>query len=321
MTPPLSSWKHSLIVTAAAVACLVAPKPARADVASCIAASETEVTLRKQDRLIEARAQLSLCAAADCPPAVRTECNRRLVAVNAAMPALVLRATDATGNDLLAVTVKLDGAPFATELTGRAVPLNPGSHVLRFEALGKVALEKTVLVAEGEKDRRIVVTLLEANAAAPVIVAPVPAPAPAVTPVPQPTAPAAPVLPPEPAPPATQGNGRRTAAYVLGGIGLGGIVAGGVFGGLAFSKWSSATGAECTSASTRGCTNSNAQSQGQTAGTFADVSTTALIAGGALLTTGAVLLLTAPAKSPTTGLHLSPTVLAHGGGVGLSGAW
>jgi hypothetical protein len=307
------------LVAASFLACLGAPRWAHADDASCIAASESEVGLRKQDKLIESLVQLALCAAPACPIEVRSECNRRLVRVNTAMPTLVLRATDDAGNDLLAVTVSLDGAPFATSLTGRATSLNPGSHVLRFEARGKVPLEKTLLVAQGEKDRRIVVTLLDAHAAAPVVVAP--APSPSVAPVPpRPVVPVSPIETPEP-PPTSHGDGRRTAAYVLGGVGLGGIVAGGVFGGLAFSKWSSATGAECSSASTHSCTNSNAQGLGQTAGTFADVSTIALIAGGALLATGAVLVLTAPPKNPTTGLHVSPTLLAHGGGVGLSGAW
>jgi hypothetical protein len=309
------------LVAASFLACLGAPRWAHADDASCIAASESEVGLRKQDKLIESLVQLALCAAPACPIEVRSECNRRLVRVNTAMPTLVLRATDDAGNDLLAVTVSLDGAPFATSLTGRATSLNPGSHVLRFEARGKVPLEKTLLVAQGEKDRRIVVTLLDAHAAAPVVVAP--APSPSVAPVPpRPVVPVSPIETPEP-PPTSHGDGRRTAAYVLGGVGLGGIVAGGVFGGLAFSKWSSAKG-ECNGGGSNPCahnTNSAATNDQQTAGTFADASTGLLIAGGALAATGVVLVLLGRKATPTTGLHWSPTVLAHGGALGLSGAW
>ena len=88
-------------------------------------------------------------------------------ASNALLPSMVLRATDAAGNDLAGVTVTLDGVALPTGLNGRAVPADPGTHTLRFEAAGRPPVDKTVLLAEGEKDRRVSVVIGEASAAAP----------------------------------------------------------------------------------------------------------------------------------------------------------
>ena len=71
----------------------------RADEAACIAASESEVGLRRQLKLQESLKQLVICASPACPGVIRAECSRRLAEVNTAMPTVVLGATDAAGND------------------------------------------------------------------------------------------------------------------------------------------------------------------------------------------------------------------------------
>lgn len=143
------------------IAFLCAPAVARAaaDADACIAASESEIGLRKDERLRAALEKLAICAAPTCPQEVREECGRRAVALNAVLPSLVVAATDEAGNDLAAVIVTVDGAPFATALDGRPLPIDPGSHVLRLEAAGHPVVEKTIVVREGERERRIGVVL------------------------------------------------------------------------------------------------------------------------------------------------------------------
>ena len=306
---------HRYLLAAMAVAGLgtfaSAPRTARADEASCIAASESEVLLREQNKLRAAIDQLLVCAAPGCPEEVRTECNRRLVARNAALPTLVLRATDSAGNNLLAVKVTLDGAPFASALDGRALPIDPGSHVLRLETVGKPPVEKTILIAEGEKARRVVVVIADApgTAATPARAAVVGSPAtPSIMPSPQ----------PEP-----QGaGGTRTVGFVVGGVGVASLVAGGIFGGLALSTSSTAKG-ECNGpgGSCTGNTSAAATNDSHTAGTYASVSTGTFLAGGALVAAGVVLVLVGAPKKAQTAVQWSPAVLAHGGGLGLSGSW
>ena len=267
----------------------VSPKTARADDAACIAASENELSVRKQGKVRDAINLLVVCAAPTCPDEIKGECGRRLIELNAALPTMVVRATDAAGNDLSGVNVTLDGAPLV--LNGRAVPADPGNHMLRFDVVGKPSVEKTVLLTEGEKDRRITVVVSDAVES---------------------TGSAQP-----------SGGGRaRLAGFAVGGAGIVGVVIGSVLGGLAISKSSSAKG-ECNGpgGSCTGNTNVSATHDMQTAGTFADASTGLFIAGGALAATGVVLFLTGGPKKQTTGVRWTPTVLAHGGAMGLTGAW
>jgi hypothetical protein len=143
---------------------------ARADDDACIAASENEIPLRKQDKLKDALAQLAICASRTCPEQISAECGRRIREINAIQPTLVLGAMDSSSNDVVAVTVTVDGAPFATALDGRAVPLDPGVHQLRFESAGMTPLDKTLVVREGEKDRRVNVVLQRAGSLTPTAV-------------------------------------------------------------------------------------------------------------------------------------------------------
>ena len=278
-----------LAVLAVLAGLAAVPRAARADDAACIAASENELSVRKQGKVRAAITLLVVCAAPTCPDEIKGECGRRLIELNAALPTIVVRATDAAGNDLSGVTVSLDGAPLV--LDGRPVPADPGNHKLRFEATGKPPVDKTVLLTEGEKDRRITVVVGDVG---------------------EPSGGAQP----------SGGGTVRLAGFAVGGAGVVGVVIGSVHGGLAISKSSSAKG-ECNGpgGSCTGNTNVSATHDMQTAGTFADASTGLFIAGGALAATGVVLFLTGGPKKQTTGVRWTPTVLAHGGAMGLTGAW
>ena len=65
----------------------------------------------------------------------------------------------AQGANLSPVTIKVDGAPDAVLLGGLAIPLNPGTHVIRFESPGRVPLDRTVVAREGERDRHVTVVM------------------------------------------------------------------------------------------------------------------------------------------------------------------
>jgi hypothetical protein len=281
---------------------------ARADEAACIAASEVEVGLRKQNKLGEALKQLVICGAPTCPEVIRAECNRRLGGIDAAMPTFVLRATDTTGNDLVAVTIKIDGVVVATSLTGAAMSADPGTHVLRVEAAGKLPVEKTVLLAEAEKGRRLLVEMRDApgGATSPVVTPVSPSSAPSTTPADEHAA--------------SSSEGRRTAGFAVGAIGVATVVVGAIFAGLAVSKWNTAEG-ECTQTSNpchAGNMNAQATNDSQTAGSFADVSTGTFIAGTVLLATGVVLVLTSHSKKSASALEWTPTLTGRGGGFSVS---
>ncbi len=146
----------AVIPLIASAVSLFAPASRAADptMADCLGASETSIRLRSAHHLREARQQLLVCAALTCPAEVRSECERRVVAVNAAIPTLVFDAKDASGNDLLAVSVAMDGKPLAERLEGTAISLDPGAHSFHFESPGHAPVDKSFVLREGEKDRR-----------------------------------------------------------------------------------------------------------------------------------------------------------------------
>jgi hypothetical protein len=280
---------------------LLLPSPSRADDAACVAASEQGLTLRQQGKLHGALQQLAACADASCPAEVKAECAKRIGDVDAAMPTLVLAATDGAGNDLRDVKVSMDGAPLATTLDGRPLKIDPGEHTFRFEAAGQPPVDKKLVLREGEKDRRESV----------MIGTPAPAPPPAAPPAAAPS--------PEPAPGPSWWTTQRTLAVIGGGLGVAGLALGGVFGGLAISDQNM----EKSNCASGGCPNRpQAQADYNTGNDNATASTVSFIAGGALLAAGAVLFFTAkdPASTATAGrLYLAPSTTGRGPGLVLGG--
>ncbi len=137
----------------------VAQAQAKGDNAVCIEAYEQVQALREQGQLIEAREKAVLCAAQTCPKVLAGECAGWLTQVTESTPSVVLAATDAQGNDLVDVRVTVDGKVVTEQLGARAVPLNPGTHKFLFESKPHGTSEVSVVLREGEKARKISVSL------------------------------------------------------------------------------------------------------------------------------------------------------------------
>ncbi len=116
------------------------------------------------------------------------------------MPSIVFQVKDNAGTDLTGVRVAIDGRALAEKLTGTAIAVDPGEHRFVFEAEGMPALERTVIVREGEKARRegVVLGALQATRGGP-----------------------APIT-------ATDGHAQRVAGLFVGGAGALGLVVGAV---------------------------------------------------------------------------------------------
>jgi hypothetical protein len=127
-------------------------------VRACIDAATSGQRLRDQGALLAARDAFEGCAAESCPAVVRADCAAWASEVKAEIPALVLGARDASGNDLLDVRVFIDGALVATRLDGRARPLDPGPHRLRFERDGATPITLDVVLRAGERARDVTAT-------------------------------------------------------------------------------------------------------------------------------------------------------------------
>jgi hypothetical protein len=277
-------------------AVLGGPSLARAqDIDACIDASEKALSQRKAEKLIDARASLSKCAASTCPDAVSASCRQRLADVIRAIPGIVFVTRDGSGADLAAVKLSIDGAVYADRLDGRVIELDPGEHDFRFEVAGQAPVAQRFVLHEGERNRREIVVIGGVS-----------------------TAPAAgqtesPAAVAEPKPSSqTDGGGQRTAALVVAGVGVAGLITGGVFGGLSMSAHNTY---ELNCGSNIGAPPGQCNAQGVSgesdAATKGTIATALLIGGGVLTAAGAAWYFLAPSgpKSVQVGVGLGAITL------------
>jgi hypothetical protein len=305
VTPPLSSNARPVtraLRTGLAVAVLggfaLSVRPAWASdppsISDCLMAAEGSLKLRAEHKLRLTRTQLAVCSSPSCPAEVRQECMHRIDEVNAASPTIVLAVKDRGGHDVSSVRVTVDGQ-FATDhIDGSAMPIDPGPHEFTFEASGAPPLTETVILHEGEKDRRETVTLALGAG---------PEPAAGGT--------SSGAMPGDAtAKPASNGKTQRLAGIVVGAVGIAGLGLGGIFGVIASSSWSTAK-KECPTSA--GCS-TQAMNDRSSAVTGATVSTVGFIAGGVLLAGGLTLFFTAPkGDAPRVGLEARPNGFAVNG--------
>jgi hypothetical protein len=121
----------------------------------CLAAYEQGQRLRLKHALIEARAELLLCARAPCPENFRPECLTWFDEVDKLVPSVVIHVDgDPAATD---VRVSIDGVVVAERLDGTPIEVDPGEHVFRFERKGRPADEHLVLINAGQKARVLTV--------------------------------------------------------------------------------------------------------------------------------------------------------------------
>jgi hypothetical protein len=150
--------------------------------------------LRASSRLRDARDALIECSKETCPALIRRDCDQWMSEVTVSLPSVVFGAQDGAGKDLVAVRVSIDGNPIQEKLDGRAVAIDPGPHVVRYELSDGTAVEDRVLVREGEKNRALTAKFPESPG-----VMPSPASIPLMLPPGPSTGPARPTPPPPPA--------------------------------------------------------------------------------------------------------------------------
>lgn len=130
------------------------------DKATCVAAYEVVQTARKAGKLREAHDKALVCAQAACPGAVRDDCAQWLGDIEKSLPTVVVVATDENDADLVDVEVWVDGEKIVDKLDGKGLPLDPGQHALKFVREGSPPVEQTIVVREGEKNRKLEVKLV-----------------------------------------------------------------------------------------------------------------------------------------------------------------
>jgi hypothetical protein len=133
------------------------------DKTTCTNAYVNGQTRRGEHKLIAARDELRTCARRECSSFMSgqlvKDCADWLTQVEASLPSVVLSAKDSSGAQVTDVTVSIDGSVIATKLDGRAIDVDPGSHIFAFEAPNAKRVAATAVVREGAKDQLIEVVV------------------------------------------------------------------------------------------------------------------------------------------------------------------
>ncbi|XXY52930.1 preprotein translocase subunit TatA [Sorangium sp. So ce269] len=186
----------------------------------------------------------------------------------------------------------LDRAPLPQSSVGSELPVDPGDHVLVVRWADGRQTETRVSLPEGmRKDVRL--------EPPPTAAAPPPAPVPAAMQAPS---------PPPDAPSTPLPSGRRTLAFVIGGVGAAALGGSLIIGGLALGTKGDLE-EECPTPSRCSDDGMSLSARGQTLTTASTVLGAVGLVG---LGAGVVLLLTAPEQG--TSVALTPAILPGGGG-------
>jgi hypothetical protein len=221
--------------------------------------------------------------------------------VLSSLPSVVPVAVDEAGVNLIDVQVSLDGAPLVNAPAGQAIELDAGMHHFAFERADLTKVETDVLVALGQKNRPVQVTLRRRLVASEAVVLP------AASPAASPTA----------SPPRTTRSPLAIAGVAAAAVGVVGVGVGAV---LAAAAKSEQTDASCPSNVCRPGSNPGAL---RDALTDANVATALFIGGGVLAAAGVTTWLLAPSRHTerVARVRLAPVALRDGGGFVLLGGW
>jgi hypothetical protein len=219
------------VLAAAALGLGVVPAAAQSKPAtsrgSCNATQKQLEEAERQGHLREAQGLALSCSAAACGSWTSQRCRARAQALAADIPSVVPIALDEAGAPIADVELRIDGAPAASPINGRALELDPGVHELSFSAPGREAHAEKVVVVQGVRNRQLSIVLRATSTGE----APVAPPAAAVnsSAVSSSAVNSSAVNSSEPAPPAPVAphseaapSGAKTSAwpYVVGGVGL-----------------------------------------------------------------------------------------------------
>jgi hypothetical protein len=126
-----------------------------ADERACTAALRSAQQREQAGRLREAKEALAACARPVCGLLVQEDCASRYAQLGKDIPSIVPVVTDDTGAPRTDVEVRVDGEVVATEINGRALPLNPGIHELSFSADNRVFDTQRLLILQGQRNRPV----------------------------------------------------------------------------------------------------------------------------------------------------------------------
>jgi hypothetical protein len=158
-----SLQRYRLPVAACLLVQLLSPHAVQAQANECAPLGRS-AALRADGKLSAARAELASCMeASECNADARRRCAAEQQTLANEMPSVVVHAHDGRGNDLVDVSVTLDGEPFVSKLDGLALSIDPGEHKFVFTRAGQEPVEQSALIEAKDKFKLVTVELPDAE--------------------------------------------------------------------------------------------------------------------------------------------------------------
>jgi hypothetical protein len=125
---------------------------------ACQVAYENGQQKEQVGHLVEASQLFAQCAEESCGTTLWQDCIVRGTRISTALPSVVPLVIDETGAARTDVQVKMDGQLIASQINGRAIPIDPGTHEFSFSTSAGVFASQKLTVAKGERNQALAVS-------------------------------------------------------------------------------------------------------------------------------------------------------------------
>jgi len=133
------------------------PRPG-ADARACQVAYEGGQQKEQMGRLVEASQLFAQCAEESCGATMWQNCIVRGTRISTALPSVVPLVVDENGAPRTDVQVRMDGQVIASQISGRAIPIDPGTHEFSFSTSAGVFASQKLTIGKGERNHALAVS-------------------------------------------------------------------------------------------------------------------------------------------------------------------
>jgi hypothetical protein len=137
------------VIMSAPTVASAAPPQTRSSTEECFSAYEGAQRSRRSGKLVRSKSELAVCISV-CPASLQSDCKGWLTDVETNIPRLSVDAHGAGGENLMSFQVEIDGTAWTSPTD---IELDPGLHVVRVSSVGRVAIERQVILSAGKNTR------------------------------------------------------------------------------------------------------------------------------------------------------------------------
>jgi hypothetical protein len=125
---------------------------------ACQVAYESGQQKEQSGRLVEASQLFAQCSDETCGAPLWQDCITRSTQLSSAVPSVVPVVLDDNGAPRTDVKVEMDGRVIASQLNGRSIAIDPGTHHFSFSTSAGVFASQKVTIAKGERNRALAIS-------------------------------------------------------------------------------------------------------------------------------------------------------------------